>query len=178
MYADSLLTVSSQRERKNLVTVSGVRVKLGLPVMEDAAAYERLGDCQPYNVVLDPTLRDLTVDRNFMSVQFGGQSRGIYSESTVGAGAFIFPTCATDPHLPTEPGFPGFLCRVDKEPVWKAERLRVFVGLREARFRYVGEYELASTTPVSIAEYKACDESVSARDYRRFRVETLTPSLR
>ena len=149
-----------QRERRVKPEVAGVKVNMAAPLMEEEAAYSRLGGCRAFDVVLDPKLRNLSVDRKFMSLQFGGNSRRMFVKSARGAGNFLFPTLAMDPQLPLQPGQPGLLCRANLEHEWRAAPLKVFVGLRPAHFVYVGNYKLVPTTSLSADEYKAWTVSV------------------
>ena len=122
--------------------------------MDELAAHKRLGDCAPYEVMVDARWRNLTVDRGFIAAQFGGNVRRMFSASPVpGIGSFLFPTLVMDPQLPLEPGLPGLLCRPNLAPEWKDGPLRVFVGLKSAHFFYVGDYVLEQTTPLSREEY-------------------------
>ena len=150
-----ILTTHLQLERRIKPIVAGVRVNIGTPLMKDEAAYSRLGGCRAFDVALDPELRNLTVNREFMASEFGGSSWRMFVPSAMGTGDFLFPTLAMDPQLPLEPGLPGLLCRASLEREWRAAPLKVFVGLRPSHFLYVGDYELTLATPLSADEYKA-----------------------
>ena len=152
--------IRPQRERRVKREVAGVKVNIAAPLMEEEAAYSRLGGCRAFDVALDPELRNLTVNREFMASEIGGSSWRMFVPSAMGTGDFLFPTLAMDPQLPLQPGQPGLLCRANLEHEWRAAPLKVFVGLRPAHFMYVGNYKLVPTTSLSADEYKAWTVSV------------------
>ena len=74
---------------------------------------------------------------------------------------FLFPTLKHNPRLPTDVGLPGLLLRANVESEWKGEAQTVFVGLKDSHYKYVGEYRLRRSDPLSAEEYRALSPSVS-----------------
>lgn len=79
----------------------------------------------------------------------------------VGGRNFFFPTLKQNPRLPTDVGMPGLLYRANVEPEWKGIVQTVFVGLRGAEYKYVGEYRLTLGERLSVDEYRALAAPVS-----------------
>lgn len=57
--------------------------------------------------------------------------------------------------VPQSPGRPGLLYRANDAHMWKGSVYSVFVQLRRAEHKYVGEYELTRARSLSTAEYKS-----------------------
>ncbi|KAI0675354.1 hypothetical protein C8Q78DRAFT_539361 [Trametes maxima] len=150
-----------EQARRTSPTVAGVKVQLGSPLMDNIAAQQRLEGAVRYEVNVDPALRALTVDRIFMASAFGGHIQ--HFSTRVEGRSFLYPTLAMDPELPLEFGMPGLLCRASRSREWGDGPQRLFVGLRSGHFRYVGEYELTPSTPLSVKEYRALASKVKVK---------------
>ncbi len=74
---------------------------------------------------------------------------------------FLFPTLKQNPRLPAGAGMPGLLLRANEEPEWRGDVQTVFVGLRGAEYKYVGEYRLTRGERLSVEEYRALAAPVS-----------------
>ena len=74
---------------------------------------------------------------------------------------FLFPTLKQNPRLPAAPGTPGLLLRANMEEEWHEKVQTVFVGVRDMRYEYVGEYTLELGERLTVDEYKALAPAVS-----------------
>ncbi|CCL98679.1 uncharacterized protein FIBRA_00681 [Fibroporia radiculosa] len=115
---------------------------------------------QSYPVTVRPTLRDITVNRKFMSQVYGGSPQSMcpsinMKNRTHRFRNFLFPTLMLNPHAPKEPGEPGLLLRVTKDAAWQPGDQKLLVGLRQGTYRYMGEYTMVRAEPLSREEYKS-----------------------
>ncbi|KAI0640396.1 hypothetical protein C8Q79DRAFT_1015179 [Trametes meyenii] len=76
---------------------------------------------------------------------------------------FLFPQLERNPLLPQRLREPGLLYRVNDEWGWQSGVQTLFVGLRPAKFRYYGEYELVRAQPLSPAEFRSWASPVKTR---------------
>ncbi|PIL29267.1 hypothetical protein GSI_09317 [Ganoderma sinense ZZ0214-1] len=103
----------------------------------------------PYN----PALLQSTLSRKRFSELLGGNTMRMCVP--LGARNFLFPTLKQNPRLPASPGLPGLLFRANVEAEWRGDVQTVFVGVRGAEYRYVGEYRLTRGEPLGVEEYRA-----------------------
>ncbi|KAI0358499.1 hypothetical protein OH77DRAFT_1188096 [Trametes cingulata] len=142
--------------------VAGADAQPGSALEDEKRPHDRLQGAPRYEVDVDRGLRSLTFPRSFIADTFGGSSQAFCTYSKMDQRSFIFPTLAMDPQLPTECGMPGLLCRATRMPEWRTGTQRLFVGFKPAHFRYMGEYALTLSTPLSVQEYRALAPKVKA----------------
>nr|VWO99479.1 Cytochrome P450 monooxygenase BOT1 (EC (Botrydial biosynthesis cluster protein 1) (Calcineurin-dependent protein 5) [Ganoderma boninense] len=94
-----------------------------------------------------------TLSRKRFSEVLGGNTMRMCVP--LGARNFLFPTLKQNPRLPSAPGLPGLLFRANVEAEWRGDVQTVFVGVRGAEYRYVGEYRLMRGERLGVEEYRA-----------------------
>ena len=136
------------------------------PQLNDPSSSERrvdrLAGIVPFTVTIeDPALLDVVVNRKQVANVYGGSVRPVCVQAS--GRNFLFPKVNLCPVLPRNPGSPGLMYRANPEPQWKGDVQTLFVGERDAAFRYCGEYRLTMSTPLSKEEYAAAlSNAVSA----------------
>ena len=108
----------------------------------------------------NPALLQRTLSRRRFSEVLGGNAMRMCVP--LGARNFLFPTLKQNPRLPASAGAPGLLLRANAEPEWRGDVQTVFVGVRGAEYRYVGEYRLTRGERLGVQEYRALGAPVSA----------------
>ncbi|KAJ6607883.1 hypothetical protein B0H10DRAFT_536072 [Mycena sp. CBHHK59/15] len=116
-----------------------------------------------YPIDLEKHIRDVTVRRDFMSENYGGNTQAtfpIISQEFIdktGISSFMYPNLSFNPHCPEVPGAPGmfFGTRLTGESAgeWTGQE-RVISRLDQGVWLYVGQYELEPAPSLTIQEWK------------------------
>ncbi|KAJ6454286.1 hypothetical protein C8R47DRAFT_953224, partial [Mycena vitilis] len=115
----------------------------------------------PYPIDLEHDILDVTVRRDFMAQEYGGNPQETYPKigkafvEKTGLKYFMYLNLLHNPHCPEIPGAPGLLFdasyKKDK-PEDMGEIL--FARLDQAVWQYQGQYVLARADDLTIAEWK------------------------
>ncbi|KAF8553940.1 hypothetical protein OG21DRAFT_1164436 [Imleria badia] len=129
---------------------------------EDVVNY-RIALVAPYNVGLDPAIRDVTTSRIFTSKQWGGNTQSTFPSirpdmlARHGLNDFMYLNLFFNPHAPQWPGAPGLF--FDPGVDWEAHERpgiwRVLVRLKSNYWLYVGQYQCTPALSLSIEEWKS-----------------------
>ncbi|THH33319.1 hypothetical protein EUX98_g874 [Antrodiella citrinella] len=138
-------------------------VKTGEHTIGPEAVRARVLGCRSFRVELDPSVRSVTVDRNYISKTFGGSTMALFPEIShakrVALGNhqhhFLFPNPLHNPDVPKAPGEPGLLCRVLDYIDWDGRIVKLLVRLGNLAFLYLGDYCSTRTRSLSQAEFSA-----------------------
>ncbi|KAF8553944.1 hypothetical protein OG21DRAFT_1164532 [Imleria badia] len=123
----------------------------------------RIALIAPYNVCLDPGIRDVTTSRTFTSKQWGGNTQSTFPSirpdllARHGLNDFMYLNLFINPHAPQWPGAPGlwFSPGVNWEARERPGIWRVLVRLKSNCWLYVGQYQCTPALSLTIEEWKS-----------------------
>ncbi|KAK0492801.1 hypothetical protein EDD18DRAFT_1079208 [Armillaria luteobubalina] len=116
-----------------------------------------------YPVDLDPEIRDVTVDRRFMSQFWGGNTQETFP--TIAQkfldihhmDDFMYLNLNMNPHAPQMPGAPGlFFSSLSDEgdAEWSRSGIhRVFSWIDSGKWQYMGQYTMERAAPLTMEEW-------------------------
>ncbi|KAF8173819.1 hypothetical protein K438DRAFT_1610471 [Mycena galopus ATCC 62051] len=121
---------------------------------------------EPYPINLEPDIRDVTVRRDFMSLEYGGNSQDpnpkIAKEfwTKTGMKSFMYLNLNFNPLCPQIPGAPGVIFNAtlpedeDKKAEDEDEVKILFARLGPHMWQYQGQYEVRPAPELTIEEWK------------------------
>ncbi|KAJ7983092.1 hypothetical protein DFH06DRAFT_977985, partial [Mycena polygramma] len=134
---------------------------------------------QPYPIDLEPDIRDVTVRRDFMSQDYGGNPQETYPKiakvfvEKTRLKRFMYLNLVYNPHCPEIPGAPGLLfdvaCAGSNDEIDRGEERKegeegakpdedktwiLFARLDRATWQYQGQYVLTLAEDLNLQEWK------------------------
>ncbi|KAJ6473196.1 hypothetical protein C8R45DRAFT_835525 [Mycena sanguinolenta] len=123
-------------------------------------------DLEPYPIDLEPEIRDVTVRRDFMSKEYGGNSQETYPKikdkfwKKTGMRYFMYLNLNFNPRCPEIPGAPGLLFDAglpedNKKITDDEDRTEIlFARLGQSMWQYQGQYVLNPVNALTVDEWK------------------------
>ncbi|PBK65592.1 hypothetical protein ARMSODRAFT_891695, partial [Armillaria solidipes] len=112
-----------------------------------------------HEVPLDHDVRDVVVDRRFMSKVYGGNRQESFPRvaqkflDVHHMDDFMYLNLAMNPHAPQVPGAPGLFFDAD-EPVDEISKTRrVFSRIRSKQWEYMGQYKMEPVASLTTEEW-------------------------
>lgn len=135
--------------------------------------HRRIALIAPYDVTLDPAIRDVTTTRAFTSKQWGGNTQSTFPSirpdmlARHGMNDFMYLNLFFNPHAPQSPGAPGlfFASSVCPEADEWPSIERVLVRLKSNRWLYVGQYQCAPAPSLTPEEWTSQAPKVGAGSF-------------
>lgn len=142
-------------------------------MLSDEVVHRRIALIAPYDVTLDPAIRDVTTTRAFTSKQWGGNTQSTFPSirpdmlARHGMNDFMYLNLFFNPHAPQSPGAPGlfFASSVCPEADEWPSIERVLVRLKSNRWLYVGQYQCAPAPSLTPEEWTSQAPKVGAGSF-------------
>ena len=143
-------------------------------MLSEDVVNRRIALIAPYEVTLDPAIRDITTTRTFTSKQWGGNTQSTFPQIRAdmfarhGLRDFMYLNLYFNPHAPQQPGAPGLFFASSTHPeAWEwPETERVLVRLKPNRWLYVGQYRCTPAASLTPEEWKSQTAKASVRPSR------------